>query len=578
MPGGPGTEKAEEKEPAEGKYARPVVAAKVNAQEVRDGATKPVFGELDGQDTTAVAVDQASDAGTPLGEAADGDVYVDNGTSIAVFDSGGALIQTLGAGILEEGMGVALDAKTGDVFVVDGGDDRVDVFSPEPAGRPVVEDLAAQNLTPSEVTVSALVDAKGSDTHYYFQYGTVDCVLDPSGCTDVPAAPGTDLGAGFGAQSVSVTLRGLTPSTTYFYRVLASNGLGEAEGEEWLGTIQTLPSSLGLLADGRAWELVSPAEKDGAGIEPLSKEGGLIQAAGDGEAVTYVANGPVVAEPGGNRSPEATQVFSTRSAAGWSTQDLVTPHGKGEGISPGEPSEYRFFSEDLALSLVQTPLGSVEPLEAPPLAPGSSEKTLYVRDDPPLTPSGSEQRAYAAAEANRDFLWPGYAPLVTPSSVTGETSPGEKARFGGHLEFLDATPDLADAVFESQVPLLAGSAPGLYESQTGGGFALVSVLPDGLPAGDVGPRMNRSSGMKVPTYVARSLATGRGCSSIARALKKTAKTANTIVSTCGIRAWGKRCRSTRRRVLLNRRAKKAKSRSRPPTVRARGCSSPTPPR
>ena len=52
------------------------------------------------------------------------------------------------------------------------------------------------NVTPSQVEVSALVDPKGSDTHYYFQYGTVDCVSEPSGCTDVPAAPGSDLGAG----------------------------------------------------------------------------------------------------------------------------------------------------------------------------------------------------------------------------------------------------------------------------------------------------------------------------------------------------------------------------------------------
>ena len=95
-----------------------------------------------------------------------------------------------------------------------------------------------------------------------------------------------------------------------FYRVLASNALGAAEGEQRAETFETLPRSQGLLADGRAWELVSPAEKDGADIEPLSKEGGLIQASADGEAVAYVANGPVVSEPGGSRAPEPTQVLS----------------------------------------------------------------------------------------------------------------------------------------------------------------------------------------------------------------------------------------------------------------------------
>ena len=154
-------EKAEEKEPAEGVYARPVVAAEVNAAELLGGVTNPLIGELDPQDTSALAVDQASASGTPLGEAANGDVYVENGGSVAVFDRNGALVQTLGAGMLDGGMGVAVDSQTGDVFVVDGGEDEVKVFEPGPASEPVVEDLSAQNVTPSEVQVSASVDANG---------------------------------------------------------------------------------------------------------------------------------------------------------------------------------------------------------------------------------------------------------------------------------------------------------------------------------------------------------------------------------------------------------------------------------
>ncbi len=477
-------EKAEEKEPAEGVYARSVVAAEVNAAEVLDGVSNPLIGGMDWQQTSAVAVDQASSPSTPLGEAANGDVYVDNGSSVAVFDRHGALVQTLGAGTLDGGMGVAVDSKTGDVFVVDGAEDEVEVFEPEPASEPVVEDLSAQNVTPGEVQLSALVDAKGSDTHYYFQYGTVNCVSEPAGCTGVPAVPGADLGAGFGAQQVSVTLQGLTPGTTYYYRVLAGNALGQAEGEQRLGTIETLPGSQGLLADSRAWELVSPADKDGADIEPLSKEGGLIQASQSGEAVAYVANGPVVSEPGGSRAPEPTQVLASRSAAGWSSEDVVTPHEKGEGIWPGEPEEYRFFSEDLALSLVEPSLETVEPFEAPPLAPGASEKTLYVRDEPAIAPEDREAKAYAAAQANSGFLAPGFAPLLTPSGVTAETEGGERSRFGSTLGFVDATPDLAHVIFESGVPLLAGSAAGLYEAEPGAGFQLVSVLPNGTPAGN----------------------------------------------------------------------------------------------
>jgi DNA-binding beta-propeller fold protein YncE len=477
-------EKAEEKEPAEGVYARSVVAAKVIAAELLGGVTEPLVGELDPQGTSAVAVDQASSETSPLGGAAAGDVYVENGESIAVFDDSGGLVQTLGTGELQDGMGVAVDSRTGDVFAVDGASDTVDVFVPEAAGRPVVEDLSAQSITPSEVQLSAQVDPDGSDTHYYFQYGTVDCASEPAECTDVPAAPGSDLGSGFGGRSLSVTLQGLKPGSSYFYRVLASNGVGEAEGEQSVETFQTLPGSRGLLADGRAWELVSPAEQGGASIEPLSKEGGLIEASQNGEAIGYVANGPVVAEPGGNRALEPTQVLSTRTSEGWGVEDLVTPHERGEGLKIGEAAEYRAFSEDLALGLVQTPAASAaEPLEAPPLAPDASEKTLYVRDDPSLSPEPGEATAYQAARANQGFLAPGYAPLVTPAQVTSETQPGEKTRFGGRLTFVDGTPDLAHVVFEAGVSLLSGSAAGLYESDTGGGFQLVSVLPNGQAAG-----------------------------------------------------------------------------------------------
>ena len=66
------------------------------------------------------------------------------------------------------------------------------------------------------------------------------------------------------------------------------------------------------------------------------------------------------------------------------------------------------------------------------------------------------------------FSRPGYAPLVTPAQVTGETQPGEKSRFGGKLDFLDAHPGSQ----RCRVRIGSGAAgraprPGLYESEAG---------------------------------------------------------------------------------------------------------------
>ncbi len=428
----------------EGEQARPVVAARLG---VAGELLETKLDALDPLQTAAVATAPAS-----------GEVFLAHAASLASFDKEGGLIQSVALpGTSPQGSALAVNGASGAVYVADGSAEKIDVFEQEGTSAPTVSALAAQNLSSGSALLSAQVDPDGADTHYYFQYGTASCVSDPGACSDVPAPPGTDLGAGFADQGASAELIGLKPSTTYYYRLVASNAHGQAEGTETFGSITTLPSAEGLLADGRAWEMVSPAEKDGSGIEPLRREGGLIQASEDGTAITYVANGPIVPEPEGNRAPYPTQALATRGGAGWSSRQIVTPRNKGEGFVPGEAPEYRAFSQDLSQGVVQPDnqdRETGEPLEQPPLAQGATEKTMYLRDS-----------------ASGTFL-----PLVTPASDTAGTS------FGGKLEFEGATPDLSHVVLSSQVPLLKGTAAGLYEWHAGSALEPVSILPDGSPA------------------------------------------------------------------------------------------------
>jgi len=428
---------------------------------------------FDYENTSAVAVDIASSAGSPLGEAAKGEVYLDNQTSIAAFGADGSLIQRFGSEQLSAGAGVAIDSRTGDVYVADAKADKVDVFEPEQAGPPTVDSLAFQDLSPTSTRLEAQIDPHGSNTHYYFQYGTADCRVTPALCTDVPAPPGQDLGAGFGAQATSAVAEGLTPGTSYFYRVIAANGQGEAQGAQTLDTFTSLPSATDVLPDGRAWELVSPPEKHSALIYPIGgttenggPASGVIEAAQDGSAITYAANAPIGEEVLANRALEATQAISTRGPEGWSTQDIATPTDNAKGLQPGAAQEYRWFSPDLSLSLAQ-PFGPFRltgsHLQEPPLVPGvqSEERGLYLRHD-------STCRTASAGC---------YEPLLTPE---GDTT---KAQFGGELEFDGATPDLRHVIFSSDVALssAAPSAPGLYEWSAGKppaeALRLLSVLP-----------------------------------------------------------------------------------------------------
>ena len=200
---------------------------------------------------------------------------------------------------------------------------------------------------------------------------------------------------------------------------------------------QTLP-------DGRGWEQVSPSSKDGASVLPLNfgilgaTETGPTQAADDGNSVAYVANGPVEAEPEGNRAIEGTQVISTRTSTGWRSRDIVTPHNQGEGIEAGKDPEYRLFSSDLSLSIVQPHTYVTQHFQEPPLQPGveREEVTVY-------------RRHTTQCEAGPVGC---FEPLLTAQNVTGTTG-GKPTPFGRAADFLGSSPTLQQAVVASPLAL-----------------------------------------------------------------------------------------------------------------------------
>ena len=228
-----------------------------------------------------------------------------------------------------------------------------------------------------------------------------------------------------------------------------------------------------------------PVEKGGL-LQAQSLNGAAIEASEDGDGITYGAesSGPT-GEAEGNRSIAVTQFLSTRGESGWSTQDVTTPNNKGVGLEAPPHPEYRAFSPDLSLSIVEPEIKVEEPLEQPPLSPalseaelGHQEKTIYLRDgrpNPPLAPGAEEAASYEEAQKNREYLAPGYLPLVTQANDTAGNP------FGKGLEFSDATPALNHVVFESRAPLTENAVgEGLYEWNSESpqdALALVSVLP-----------------------------------------------------------------------------------------------------
>jgi sugar lactone lactonase YvrE len=316
---------------------------------------------------------------------------------------------------------------------------------------PALITSSAAAVTATEATLNAQINPLGNDTTVYFQYGTESCAEHPGACTDRPAPPGEDIGSGEENIAKTLHLTGLEPDTTYRYRVIAINSLGTSEGPEGTLTTPKLVSAFAL-PDSRAWEMVSPPDKQGAPVEALTREGGIILASEDGNKLTYVVDGALGENVQGNRSPEWQQILATRATSSWSSQDIATPSSKPKGVTAGQAPEYQYFTPDLSTALDE-PAGHGGSAE-PPLAPGVTQATPYLRDNVAGT----------------------YLPLVTEADVMTGTM------FGGQLHFVAATPDLNHVAIRSNVALTgSGSAHGLYE-WTAGQLRFVSVLPNGTPA------------------------------------------------------------------------------------------------
>ncbi len=445
---------------------------------------------MDLEGSTAVAANDRPGPGEDTSER--DDVYVVNvagapnerSSSVAQFSGTptgpgqpGELIQRiqLPAGAL--GSGVAINHSTGALYVVDAASGEVDVYTLAPAGKPHVSSLSAKASTgtPYAWTLNAKVDPMGADTHYHFEYGTESC--EASACASTASA---DLGEGFGPHAASQEVTGLSPGSVYHYRVVAESSLGTATSSE---ATFSIAAGLTGLPDGRQWELVSPPKKNGAEPEAITQQGGTIQAAESGGAITYVSNGPFAGEePEGNHAPEFSQILSVRGPEGWSSQDISTPATTASGAIVGESREYRAFSPNLSLSLVE-PLpgipGSTSEAHPPLSAAQTHQKTIYLRDDRPLTPEPSAAASFEEALENGnepENKNAGYLAVVDDANAQEAFS---TTKFGGGLreglEFSGTTQDLSHVVFRSEK-----ASRGLWEwSGPHTPLRQVGILPGG---------------------------------------------------------------------------------------------------
>jgi DNA-binding beta-propeller fold protein YncE len=223
------------------------------------------------------------------------------------------------------------------------------------------------------------------------------------------------------------------------------------------------------LPDGREWEQVSPVNKLGSTIYPISRVFGTVQASEDGNSITYTSNAPIVAHPPTNRAIEPAQNLSRRGASAWSTEDILPPGGpRPAGYVINSGTAYEAFSYDLNTAYLNPAEHETVNADEPLLSPEATETTPYRRD------------LSGAGESCEPTPSSCYVALVSPLDDATEVMFG-----AAHVKFANATPDAQHAVLVSSVALTPegaaqGAGEGLYEWDAAThALKLVSVAPAG---------------------------------------------------------------------------------------------------
>ncbi len=155
-------------------------------------------------------------------------LVVDHGNNrIEQFSQVGELLANFGeagsgAGQLNQPFSIAYGK--GSIYVADAGNNRIERWTQ--VGQPEAITQAATAIGSSGATLNSLIAPVGASTTYHFEYGTTTAYG-----TKAPA-PDEAVGSGFEAVAKAKAISGLTPKTTYHYRVVAASSEGIAYGED----------------------------------------------------------------------------------------------------------------------------------------------------------------------------------------------------------------------------------------------------------------------------------------------------------------------------------------------------------
>ncbi len=275
---------------------------------------------------------------------------------------------------------------------------------PPPVKPPTISAQYPTDVSADSADVRARINPHfWPDVTFYVEYGVGKCA--EGGCTlrqplvDVPLSTQVVDRA---LPSDPVSLPDLQPATTYHFRFVAESSGGgpvfgidpdgpgpgeatEAEGLERTFTTFETPTNTtdacpnaafrngpgSVLADCRAYEMVSPVDKGGGEIFTLfnsrNDRAALNQAAPSGDAVTYSSFRSFEEAEG---APATSQYRAIRTGTGWGSANIMPPRGTPHlGASATIESQYQLFSSDLCTAWLIHDTDPPLSLEGVPLFP-----------------------------------------------------------------------------------------------------------------------------------------------------------------------------------------------------------------
>lgn len=285
------------------------------------------------------------------------------------------------------------------------------------AVAPTVATEPATHVTSETAYLEATVNPNSEATKYWFEYGETasygtraPALVVKEGETQAEAEANYEgLAAGEGTEALleAKYAGGLSPSTTYHFRVVAENASGKEAGLDETFTTLAEPGlesceneqrreeeHAAFLPDCRAYELVSPKDKNGSDILAIRSRTRAAAAESPGlpAAVTFssfVGFGDLLSSAAG---PE---YFAERTAApatqGWSTHSIEPPGQESGSMITGLEGLEPHYVGEMSPDLTKGVFSAFTLLTAAPNLAPSSHQSLYLREDLRTPGAGSYQ-------------------------------------------------------------------------------------------------------------------------------------------------------------------------------------------